>query len=380
MGGVIANLPAGTPVLQFATRGALIGKAGLRASDAWCGQFMLASALRRRGIKFAHLSTCFPEEPLFREQVDRFVRCCIASAGFRGARLGHIGTRPEQFESVWWNEAALQRSFNQTVVPIDMDGFFSQVEATPPDDEEVQRIEVEIASGADVSAVPETALNMLARYEANLLRLARDKNLQAMAVNCWRRVQERLGISVCAVLGRAADQGLPCACEVDVYGAASLLAAWPAAKAETSPHFIDWTELHPTEPDVFLAWHCGNAPPSLCAFGCWPRLDRHATMPIETSHGALEFRLKEGPVTLCRLVEYEGEFTLFIGRGEVLNIGPPVRGSSAWVKVKEVLDWERLMVENGIVHHGVLIHDPRAAEALRWFCYFNNIRVVNAPE
>ena len=378
VGGIIAKLP-GLPVLQFATKGALIGKDGLRASDAWCGQFMLTSAMKRRGIKFEHLQTCFPEEPVFRHRIDRFVRACMANAGFRGARIGQLGIRPEQFESVWADEAALQRQFDQTVVPLEMERFFDQVEAIPADDPEVVRTVAEVSAGADVSGLPEGTLAMLARYEVGLLRLAEEKQLQAVAVNCWRRVQQRLGISVCSALGRITDRGLMCACEVDIYGAATMLAAYLTGKTEVAPHFIDWTELHPTEPNVFLAWHCGNAPPSLCAYGCWPRLEQHSLMQSADSHGALEFRLKEGPVTCCRLVEYGGEFTMFIGQGAVLNIGPTVRGASAWVKVADLLDWEKLMVENGVIHHGVLIHDPQVADALASFCYFNNIRVVIAP-
>ncbi len=68
------------------------------------------------------------------------------------------------------------------------------------------------------------SVTKLARLEVALKRLADEKQMDAMAVNCWPQVQERYSISVCSVLGRLTDQGYPCACEVDVYGAASLLA------------------------------------------------------------------------------------------------------------------------------------------------------------
>jgi len=75
-------------------------------------------------------------------------------------------------------------------------------------------------------------------------------------------------------------------------------------------------------------------------------------------------------------VEYDGWFTMFIGEGEVIDIPPYTRGSYSWVKVADVVDWEQKMVEHGIIHHGVLIHDPKVADALASFCKFNGIEVV----
>jgi len=54
-------------------------------SDSWCGQFMITSALRRRGLAFEHLPTCFPEEPVFAEGVASFVRACAAQRNFHEA-------------------------------------------------------------------------------------------------------------------------------------------------------------------------------------------------------------------------------------------------------------------------------------------------------
>jgi len=377
VGGVIANLPKGTPVLHFATKGK-VNPDGTRPSDSWCGQFMITSALRRRGIVFEHIPTCFPEEPVFAEGIARFVRACAATQAFRGARIGQLGARPEEFESVWWDEASLQRDFNQTVVPIDLADVFERLDAVKAEEAEVKRVAKEIEAGAEVPAEGREFLSVLARMEVALLRLAREKEMQALAVNCWTQVQKRYGVCVCSVLGRLTDQGIPCACEVDVYGAASLIAAYAAGLEQTAPHFIDWTELHPEQENVWLAWHCGNAPPSACCAGCRACILQHSILPLQPSWGTREFRLKAGPVSCCRLVEYDGWFTMFIGTGEVVNMGPEVRGSYGWVKVNDAMDWEQKMVEHGIIHHGVLIHDPAVADALESFCKFNGIEVVRA--
>ena len=375
VGALIGHLPAGTPVLHFATKGK-VSADGTRPSDSWCGQFMITSALRRRNIVFEHIPTCFPEEPVFAQGVANFTRACAAQRAFIGARIGQLGARPEEFESVWWDEASLQLEFNQTVVPIDLAEVFSRLDAVSADEADVKKIAKEIAAGAQVPADAKQYVSVLARMEAALLRLAREKELDALAVNCWQQVQRRYGICVCSVLGRLTDQGIPCACEVDVYGAATLIAASGAALGQVAPHFIDWTELHPDKQNVWLAWHCGNAPPSTCGADCTPCILEHSILPLHPSWGTREFRLKTGPVSCCRLVEYDGFFTMFVGNGEVVEMEPKVRGSYGWVKVADAMDWEQKMVEHGIIHHGVLIHDPAVADALASFCKFNGIEVV----
>jgi len=375
VGVTIAGLPKGTPVLHFATKGK-VAEDGTRPSDSWCGQFMITSALRRREIVFEHIPTCFPEEPVFLESVSRFGRACAAHQAFRGARIGQIGARPEEFESVWWDEASLQRDFNQTVVPIDLADAFMRLDNISADEPDVKQVVTQIAEGAKIPGGARDAVSVLARMEIALLRLAKEKELDAMAVNCWDQVQKRYGICVCSVLGRLTDRGIPCACEVDVYGAASLIAAYAAGLKQTAPHFIDWTELHPEKQNVWLAWHCGNAPPSTCAADCRACIMEHSILPLRPSWGTREFRLKSGPVTCCRLAEYDGFFSMFIGQGEIVDMPPTVRGSYGWVKVADAMDWEQKMVEHGIIHHGVLIHDPAVADALESFCKFNGIEVI----
>jgi L-fucose isomerase-like protein len=378
VGVVIAGLPPGTPVLQFATKAAPMSEGGTRPSDSWCGQFAITSALRRRAIRFQHIPTCFPEEPVFAREAARFVRACAAVQGFRGARFGQIGTRPEEFESVWWDEASLQKSFNQTVVPVDLAEMFARMEAVGAEAKETQDLMEEMSTGVDAGAIPRHCLSNLARAEIALRQLAREKHLVGMGVNCWTQVQQRFGICVCSVLGRLTDSGLMASCEVDIYGAATMWAAYLASLGRVAPHLIDWTELHPDRENVFLAWHCGNAPPSLCDSGCTPRFLPQPFLPPDLYWGTLHMRLRPGPVTCARLVEYDGEFSMFIGQGEVQNIDPETHGTYGWVRVEDVMDWEQVMVEKGIIHHGVLIHDPEVGPALESFCHFLDIEVIKA--
>jgi L-fucose isomerase-like protein len=378
VGALLSGLRKDMPILHFATRSGPISANGSRSTDTWCGQFMTASAIKRRGFKFVHIHTCNPEEPYFCEKVATFTRAMCAISRFKGARFGQIGTRPQLFESQFCSEQQMQKQFGQMVVPMDLDTAFSRMDAISLDDPEVQRVAAEIAAGAEGSETAQDSLRQKARYELALRRIAQELEVQALAVNCWTRVQERFGISACSTLGRLNDQGLITACEADLLGAVSMWAVYAAALGEAVPDFIDWTDLHPTQENVWLAWHCGNAAPSLAAPESPKKLVRNERMIqwCPTCHGALEFRLKPGPVTCSRLVEYDGEYTMFFGTGEVVDMPPFVRGAYGWVQVKDVFDWENKMIENGIIHHGTLIHDPEVAAALEMFCYFLGIKAV----
>jgi L-fucose isomerase-like protein len=379
VGYILSGMPKDLPILHFATRSGPIAPDGSRSTDTWCGQFMTASAIKRRGFKFVHIHTCNPEDEYFKEKIEAFSRAVNGISRFMGARFGQIGTRPQLFESQFWSEENMQKQFGQMVIPMDLATAFARLDAVSPEDPEVIKTVREIKEGAEVGDVyTEQSLVNQARYEVSLLGIAKELDACALAVNCWTQIQERYGISACSTYGRLNEKGLITACEVDLLGAVSMWASYCTALGETKPDFIDWTDLHPTEENVWLAWHCGNAAPSLCAEGCSRKLMRNERMIqwCGTCHGAMEFMLKPGPVTCSRIVEYDGEYTLFAGTGEIVDMGPYVRGAYGWVKVKDVFDWENKMIDNGIIHHGNIIHDPKVADAFEMFCKFTGIRYV----
>ena len=378
IGTLLNGMRKDMPILHFATRSAPYLPNGSRMTDTWCGQFMTTSSLKRRGFTFEHVLTSDPEEAYFKERMEAFSRAVNAIARFKGARIGLLGPRPQLFESENVSEQALQREFSQMVVPMDLVQVLKTIKSIDIRSSEVRQLAKEIVGGAVVSENRPDDLANLARCELAYVRIREELQLDALAVNCWTAVQEELGVSVCGILGRLTERGIPTACESDLYGADSLLAMWGASLGVAKPDFIDWTDLHPERQNVWLAWHCGNAPPSAYAEKGEKRLTRNERMIqwCPTCHGAMEGRLKEGGVTCARLVEYDGKFALFYGTGELIDVPPFVRGAYGWVKVNDVKDWERKMVDCGVVHHGTLIHDVKVADALELFCKFTGIAAV----
>ena len=86
VGEVLSHLRKDLPILHFCTRSGPISDKGNRSTDNWCGQFMTASAIKRRGFNFTHILTCDPEEQKFRDGWANFVRAMYALKSFKNAK------------------------------------------------------------------------------------------------------------------------------------------------------------------------------------------------------------------------------------------------------------------------------------------------------
>lgn len=367
------------PVLVFGTKEPPISSEGFRSSDSFCGTLSLTSGLYRRKIPFEFAGIVLPEEGAFLEKVRAFVRACSSVKAFLGAKVGVVGPRPERFETCTYNEVAMINKFGQRAVPYDLTGVMLGLDEISDEDPEVAGVVNEIKSYARVDEVARESLLKIAKLEVLLKRMAKKDGLSALGFRCWTEIQRLYGISVCHTLGRLTEQGILSACESDVYGALTMLLQYSANLGKSAPHFVDWTIRHPERDDLVLMWHCGNAPPSLACAGCELAIRYHSIMyravGRDRSQGTGEFRLKTGPVTINRLVEYDGEFKMLITKGEVVEEGPYTRGSYSWVRVPNLEDVYAVLVKEGFIHHASVIHGDLSKE-IESACKFLGIRAV----
>lgn len=348
------------PVFLFGTKEAAITPEGLRSSDSFCGTLSISSGLHRREIPFVFGGIVFPEEKKFQQSVLDFMGTCSVVNGFIGANIGLVGPRPERFETCMYNEDAMVRLFRQRVVPTGLVDIMQRADGIKKGSPELAKVIKEMKSEADLSAIKPQTLDKLVRLELALKQFAAEKNLSAVGVQCWTAIQEVYGMSPCYVMGRLTDSGVMASCEVDIYGALTMLIQYRASLSKVAPHFIDWTIQHQELPDTLLAWHCGNAPPSLSCKGCKPDISYHSilgpSLGIDRSMGTGEFELKPGVVTLCRLQEYKGKFKMLVTKGNIIESKQVNRGSWSWVKVPDLDKLYTTLINEGFVHHASLIH------------------------
>ncbi len=379
-GATVAEAFKGYPMAVFGTEEPPQLEGGFRRSDSFCGTLSLSSALTRRKIPFVFFGIVKPDDLSFKEKFEDFARATAVVSRLRNARLGLLGPKPSPFETVTINEAKMAEKFGQRVTNVTLMEVVERAKAIKDDDPRVQDLLKDYQKiFSNFSQAPSEAVKKVAKLEIVMREIRDQGNYDGMAVRCWNEIEQYYGIAPCFAMGRMTGEGVMTACESDIYGTLSMMAQYEASLESTPPHFVDWTIKNPNDPNAFLAWHCGNAPVSLAHEGSPIQFSYQSvlfrTLGKESSYGTAEFRLKPGPVTITRINEYDGEFKMFITRGEIVDEPGEFRGDWSWVRLKDLDAAYRKMVEEGFVHHASIIHGDYV-EALREACLFLGIRPV----
>jgi len=374
---LIAEAFSNIPIQVFGTKEGPFTDDGNRKSDSFCGTISTASGLVRRNIKFDFSGIYFPEEEEFISGVRKFARAVAASTGFTGMKIGALGPRPAPFETCAINELDLIEKFRIKVVPFTLLKLKADMENTK--EGEIKEIENEINKYYDCKLANNKITSKIARLEYVLKKYAAEENLSGFAIQCWTAMQEEIGLSPCLSMGRLTDSGVMSACEVDIHGAITMVIQHLLTFAQSVPHFIDWTIQNQENENMFLAWHCGNAPISLKCESCKPQINTHSVLGwqigYDKSYGTAEFQLKEGLLTINRLVEIGGRFKMLSTIGEAVHDNRTLRGSWKWVKVKDLKKLYRTIIEEGFVHHASMIYGDLRKE-MNTFCKFAGIDII----
>jgi L-fucose isomerase-like protein len=363
------------PIFLFGTKEGPFTADGNRLSDSFCGTLSASSGLYRRKIPFQFAGIVFPEEEEFKNKVENFGRTCLAVDGFFGARIGQVGPRPMPFETCAINEVTMIDTFRQRVVPVTLAEIFEEARELGSNDQKVKKVLAEITGRAKCEGVPSQSLEKMAKLEVALLDFINREEISCLGVQCWTAMQTIYGISSCLTMGRLTEQGYPAACEVDLHGALTMLVQFLVSLKNVPPHFIDWTIQHQDDSNKFFAWHCGNAPQCLLAKSDSVKVSKHSILALDNSYGTAEFQLKEGVVTLNRLVEYDGEFKFLITKGRIVSDPRKLRGSWSWVEVDDLKELYDTLVYEGFIHHASMIHGDYV-DSLVEFCRFTGIEPV----
>jgi ureidoglycolate hydrolase len=167
----------------------------------------------------------------------------------------------------------------------------------------------------------------------------------------------------CYVNGRLAAQGVPVACEVDIYGALSEYVCQLAGDSVAT--LLDINNTVPQDmvqvggvEDLFMAFHCGNTAAS-CMKGCamCHQLIMHRLLEPDSepniTRGTLEGQIDVNLLTMFRLqARRGGGIKAYLAQGNVLDIDPKSFGS---IGVMEIPGFGRfyryVLLQRGFPHH-----------------------------
>lgn len=318
--------------------------------DSFCGKISVCNNLRQYGIDYT-LTEMHNEDPAsesFKKDIEKFKGICRVVDVLNGARVGIIGPRPADFNTVRYSEKLLEYN-NISVEPI---GVIDIVEEIDTDREEVQNEVEKLKNYMDTSEVDEEPLRKMAGFSLAVNNWIEQNDLDTAAIQCWDALQKHLGINPCAVMSYLSNSNLPAACESDVMGALSMLAL-QAASTEPSA-LADWNNNFGDNPEQAVLFHCGNFASDMyteCKMKYAEILG--STLGEENTQGAVYGMLQPGDITFARLStdDTQGKIKAYVAEGEIFEEDLKINGSWGAVRVPELQDLLQYICNNGFEHH-----------------------------
>jgi L-fucose isomerase-like protein len=273
-----------------------------------------------------------------------------ALSALRGARIGLLGEHPPGFDTCRYEPAALRRLAGTEVDRIPLAILLARARAIPAEEIAETRASVS-AEVADLDMVDQAQLDRSLSVYRALDGLARGENFKALAVRCWPEMFTEYGCAACGPMGFMNGDGIPSACEADVYGALSALALQELAG---EPAFLaDVVDMDGVS-DTGVVWHCGLAPLSMADPATPPTATVHSNrrMPL-----LQEFALKPGRVTVARFSQARGEPKLVVAGATMVSAPKSFSGTSGVIRFDRRADEvAAAMMDLGLEHHVALVY------------------------
>jgi len=340
----------GVPVLLWGPRDETPLPDGTRLRDTLCGLFASSKVLHKLGVPFTYIENCRMDDLRLEQGIRDFMAVANVVKGMRTMRIGQVGTRIDFFWTCIINESELLERFGIEVVPIDMISIVRDTKARAASNREAYSDEIESLKesisfeGFDTM---DAVVNTLA-FRDELLSRADELGLTAFAVESFMSICEELGAMVEFSLAEVTERGIPAATETDIHGAVSSVLLQRAGFDESPTFLADLTIRHPERDDAVLLWHCG-----------FPLGLRHKQAPASVGPhwilpgiqpGSCHWRLKDGPITVCRFDGDRGDYRLVAGEGHTVE-GPETQNVYCWMAVDDWPAWERTFIEGPYIHH-----------------------------
>lgn len=324
-----------------------------RRRDAFCGKISVCNNLRQYGIPYTLTEehTVHPSSPSFQTDLLRFAAGTKVRRGLRNVRLGAVGARPGNFNTVRFSEKLLEQS-GITVVTVDFSEVLGDANRLPDNHARVKAKLDEIRAYAASGSVPARSLTLMAKLGIALGDWMAANEIQATAIQCWSSLQLNYGVNACTIMSMMSEKLMPSACEVDIVGVLAMYALQLASGTPSA--LVDWNNNYAGDPDKCVFFHCGNWAKSFLPdieISVAPILG--STLGVENTYGALAGRTPAGPMSFARIStdDREGRIKAYVGEGHFTNDPLQTFGNRAVVQVGGLPKLMQYICKNGFEHH-----------------------------
>ena len=368
--------------------------------DAFCGMFNASYNFDLRGLN-VHI----PQMPvgLPGELADRIANFGIIARillGVAGLKIFSFGPRPQDFFACNAPIGPLYELGVEVMENSELD-MLHLYQAVDEKDPRVKRTVRDMTKELGEGNTYPDLLPKLARFEVALKRFAEDnlgsRRYAVFANKCWPAFEKAFGFVPCYVNGRLSSEGVPVACEADIYGAFSEYLCYLAGRAPAT--LLDINNTVPADmitrktdlkgakaQDLFMGFHCGNTP-SCCMKNCsmkyqliMNRLLEDASAEPDITRGTLEGRLVPGATTLFRIQGgADGILRSYIAEGNILDIDPKSFGCIGVFTIPNFARFYRhVLIGKHFPHHGAVAFN-HCGKALFDAVRLLGVDDINAP-
>jgi L-fucose isomerase-like protein len=327
-----------------------------RRRDSFCGKISVCNNLRQYGFPFTltSLHTVSPIDDGFKADLEKFVAVCRVVNGLGSARLGAVGARPGDFNTVRFSEKLLQAS-GISVTTIDNSEVFGRAGKLADDDKKVKDKLASIEAYIATDGVPKDSLLKMAKLGVVLDEWMAEHDLNATAIQCWTSIQQNFGINACGLMSMMSENLMPSACEVDITGVASMYALQLASGKPSA--LIDWNNNYGNDANKCVLFHCSNWAKSFFKESKMAHADVLATtLGVENTYGAVAGRVTAGPMSYARITtdDVNGVIRTYVGDGMFTDDKLDTFGGRAVVEVPELQKLLSYICLNGFEHHAAM--------------------------
>lgn len=321
--------------------------------DSFCGKMSVCNNLKQYGIPYSltKLHTVAPDSVDFETDLAWFAAVCRIVNGFRDLRIGAIGARPANFNTVRFSEKILEAQ-RISVEPVDLSEILGRVARLPDDEACVVGKIADIRKYVSTSGVPDAALIKMAKLGVVIEDWMRSADVQVSAVQCWTALEEHFGVVPCTIMSMMSDNLVSSACEVDVCGvlgmhALQLVSGTPSA-------LLDWNNNYGNNPDKAVCFHCSNLPKH---FFREVRMDFQeiiaGTVGKDNAFGTCVGRVKAGAMSYVRFSTNDrtGEVMGYAGDARFTDDPLETFGGAGVVEIPRMQELLHYICENGFEHH-----------------------------
>lgn len=344
------------PMLIWTLREPVIDGGRLRLNSL-TGAYSAGNAMVNMGDESFSYVFGAPDEAHTARLTGAFLAAARIKKELRALRIAAVGHTPQGFGFGRAMDTDMTRVFGAELVSIEVRELIDRAKAAS-DEESAEYLKKTEQATVGFDRTPEKNRLDHARLYKAYTDYIRENHVGALASRCWPDLFTDYGTPVCAVLSLLGDDGVPAACEADIYGALSM---WIGQKLSGAPAFFGDPVSLDENDNTLTFWHCGAAACSLARKDTGAEIGVHPNRKIGP---AMDFGCEAcKDVTVFRIGRKpDGSFRFFVLEGEALDRPKQFTGTSIVVRTDNpCLDIVNRSVKAGFEPHFTVLKGRHAA-------------------